>query len=193
MKNAFLYGTLSETVFCYQPMGFTDPTHPDLVCRLHKSLYGLKQAPRVWYSRFATYLTTLGFIEAKSDTSLFIFRHGLDTVYLLLYVDDIILTASSTELLHHTISTLQREFAMKNLGPLHHFLSITIERRPDGLFLHQRTYTLDILKRGVMVDCKPCTTPVDLQAKLAGDSGPPVEDASQFQSIASGLQYLTFT
>jgi hypothetical protein len=61
------------------------------------------------------------------------------------------------------------------------------------LFLHQRTYTLDILKRAVMADCKPCTTPVDLQAKLAVDSGPPVEDASQFQSIVGALQYLTFT
>jgi hypothetical protein len=136
VKNVFLHGTLSETVFCCQPTGFTDPAHPDLVCRLRKSLYGLKQAPRAWYSRFATYLTTLGFIETKSDTSQFIFRHGPDTVYLLFYVDDIILTASSMELLCHTISVLQREFAMKDLGPLHHFLDITIERRPDGLFLH---------------------------------------------------------
>jgi hypothetical protein len=80
-----------------------------------------------------------------------------------------------------------------DLVPLHHFLSITVERRPDGLFLHQRTYTLDILKRAVIADYKPCTTPVDLQAKLAGDSGPPVEDASQFRSIAGALQYLTFT
>jgi hypothetical protein len=193
VKNVFLHGTLSETVFCCQPTGFTDPAHPDLVCRLRKSLYGLKQAPRAWYSRFATYLTTLGFIETKSDTSQFIFRHGPDTVYLLFYVDDIILTASSTELLCHTISVLQREFAMKDLGPLHHFLDITIERRPDGLFLHQRTYTLDIIKRVVMADCKSCVTPVDLRAKLAEDSGPPVEDASQFRSIAGALQYLTFT
>jgi hypothetical protein len=137
-------------------------------------LYGLKQAPRAWYSRFATYLTTLGFIEAKSDTSLFIFHRGSDTLYLLLYVDDIILTASSTELLRRTISALQREFAMKDLGPLHHFLGITVERRPDGLFLHQRTYTLDILKRAVMANCKPCTIPVNLQAKLAGDLGLPL-------------------
>jgi hypothetical protein len=135
----------------------------------------------------------LGFIEAKSDTSLFIFHRGSDTVYLLLYVDDIILTATSTELLRRTISALQREFAMKDLRPLHHFLGITVERRPDGLFLHQRTYTLDILKRANMADCKPCTTPVNLQAKLAGDSRPPVEDASQFWSIAGTLQYLTFT
>jgi hypothetical protein len=174
VKNAFLHVTLSETVFCCQLTGFTDPAHPDLVCRLRKSLYGLKQAPRAWYSRFATYLTTLGFIEAKSGTSLFIFHHGSDTVYLLLYVDDIILTASSTELLRRTIFALQREFAMKDLVPLHHFLGITVKRRLDGLFLHQRTYTLDILKRAVMVDCKPCTTPVDLQAKLAGTRGLPL-------------------
>jgi hypothetical protein len=178
VKNVFLHGTLSETVFCCQPTGFANPAHPDLVCRLRKSLYRLKQAPRAWYSRFATYLTTLRFIEAKSDTSLFIFRRGSNTVYLLLYVNDIILTASSTELLRRTIFALQREFAMKDLGPLHHFLGITVECRLDGLFLHQRTYTLDILKRAVMVDCKSCTTPIDLQVKLTGDSRPPVEDAS---------------
>jgi hypothetical protein len=132
VKNAFLHGTLSETVFCCQPTGFADPAHPDLVCRLRKSLYGLKQALRAWYSQFATYLTTPGFIEVKLDTSLFIFHRGLDTVYLLFYVDDIILTASSTELLRRTIFALQQKFAMKDLGPLHHLLGITIERRPDG-------------------------------------------------------------
>jgi hypothetical protein len=120
VKNAFLHGTLSETVFCYQPTGFADSAHPDLVYHLRKSLYGLKQAPRAWYSRFATYLTTLGFFEAKSDTSLFIFHRSSDTIYLLLYVDGIILTASSTVLLHRTTFALQREFAMKDVGPLHH-------------------------------------------------------------------------
>jgi hypothetical protein len=55
-----------------------------LVCRLHNSLYGLKQASRAWYSRFATYLLSLGFVEAKADTTLFIFRRGIDMVYLLL-------------------------------------------------------------------------------------------------------------
>jgi hypothetical protein len=174
VKNAFLYGTLSETAFCSQPTGFANPAKPDLVCRLNKSLYGLKQAPRAWYSRFATFLTSLGFIEAKSDMSLFILRRGPDMVYLLLYVDDIVLTASSSELLRRTIAVLQWEFAMKDLGLLHHFLGITVEHRPDGLFLHQRTYTLDVIKRAIMADCKPCTTLVDLQTKLAADSRPPV-------------------
>jgi hypothetical protein len=136
VKNAFLHDTLNETVYCYQPTGFADPAHPDLVCHLRKSLYGLKQAPRAWYSRFASYLTKLGFIEVKSDT-LFIFRRGSDTVYLLLYVDDIILTASNTELLRRTISALQREFAMKDLGPLHHFLGASSRRAvPPPAHLH---------------------------------------------------------
>jgi hypothetical protein len=187
VKNAFLYSTLCETVFCSEPMGFTDLGKPDLIYRLNKSLYGLKQAPRAWYNRFAMYLTSLGFIEIKSDTSLFILRRSLDTVYLFLYVDDIILTASSLELLRRTIAALQREFAMKDLGPLHHFLGITVERHRDGLFLYQCTYMLDIIKRATMTDYKPCTTPVDLQAQLAIDSGPLVQDASQFRSITGAL------
>jgi hypothetical protein len=93
---------------------------------------------------------------------LFIFRWGTDTVYLLLYIDDIILTASSTELLHRTVSALQWEFAMKDLGLLYHFLSITVERRPDRMFDHQFTYMLDTIKRLAMAVCKPCMTPVDL-------------------------------
>ena len=107
VKNAFLHGTLTETVYCMQPSGFEDPTHSDVVCRLNKSLYGLKQVPRAWYSRFATHLLSLGFVEAKSDTSLFVYWRGSDTTYLLLYVDDIVLTASSSEFLRRIISALQ--------------------------------------------------------------------------------------
>ena len=95
VKNAFLHGTLSKTIYCSQPAGFVGTSRPDMVCRLNKSLYGLKQAPRAWHSRFATFLLTLGFTEFKSDTSLFIYRRGDETAYLLLYVDDIVLTASS--------------------------------------------------------------------------------------------------
>jgi len=103
VKNAFLHGTLSETVYCAQPAGFEDPARPDFVCRLNRSLYGLKQAPRAWYSRFATYLLSLGFVEAKSDTSLFVYRRGTDTIYLQEYVDDIVLTTSSPAILQRTI------------------------------------------------------------------------------------------
>ena len=65
---------------------------------------------------------------------------------------------------------------MKDLGQLHHFLGVTVEPRPSGLLLHQRQYALDILERAGMTDCKPCSTPVDTQAKLSADLGDPVAD-----------------
>jgi hypothetical protein len=114
-------------------------------------------------------------------------------VYLLLYVDKIILTACSSALLHKMISALKWEFTMKNLGSLHHFLGITVERRLGGLFLQQRTYLKDIVDHAGMASYKLCTSPVDLQYKLSRDCGPPVHDASQFSSLAGTLQYLTFT
>ncbi|WVZ95211.1 hypothetical protein U9M48_041005, partial [Paspalum notatum var. saurae] len=193
VKNAFLHGTLTETVYCSQPACFVDPARPEIVCRLNKSLYGLKQAPWAWYSQFATFLVTLGFTEAKSDTSLFVYRHGDETAYLLLYVHDIVLTASSQHLLQQIITSLQQEFAMKDLGVLHHLLGVTVEPHPSGLLLHQRQYTLDILERAGMTDCNPCSTPVDTRAKLSEDAGPSVADPTDYRSLAGALQYLTFT
>jgi hypothetical protein len=95
---------------------FVDPAHPDMVYKLNKYLYGLKQAPQAWYSRFTNFLCSQGFVEAKSDMSLFLLYRGPDTAYLLLYVDDIVLTAFSPGLLLRIISYLQQEFAMKDLG-----------------------------------------------------------------------------
>ncbi|GKF64834.1 ribonuclease H-like domain-containing protein, partial [Tanacetum coccineum] len=92
VKNAFLHGQLSETVYMHQPPGFVDSAHPDYVCYLQRSLYGLKQAPRAWFQWFASFITRVGFQHSKTDTPLFVYHMGSDVAYLLLYVDDIILT-----------------------------------------------------------------------------------------------------
>ncbi|KAJ9553280.1 hypothetical protein OSB04_017325 [Centaurea solstitialis] len=116
VKNAFLHGDLTETVYMRQPPGYINSSFPDHVCRLRKALYGLKQAPRAWYHRFAVYLSSLGFLSSKTDTSLFTYHRGSDTIYLLLYVDDIILTASSPTLISMVISKLSSEFPMSDLA-----------------------------------------------------------------------------
>ena len=74
----------------------------------------------------AAYFLSLGFVEAKPDTSLFVYRLRLDTAYLLLYVDAIVLIASSPDLLWRIISALQQEISMKDLGELHHFLGMHV-------------------------------------------------------------------
>jgi hypothetical protein len=89
-----------------------------------------------------TSILSLGFINARSDTSFFVYQLGSDSVYLLLYIDDIILTASS--LLHWITSALQHEFSMKDLDPLTHFLGVSISLRSAGLVLSWRQYIQEI-------------------------------------------------
>ncbi|GAU35084.1 hypothetical protein TSUD_70070 [Trifolium subterraneum] len=193
VKNAFLHGKLHETVYMHQPMGFRDSVHPDYVCLLKKSLYGLKQAPRAWYQRFADFIFTLGFFHSKSDHSLFIYRKGNYMAYILLYVDDIILTASFDVLRQSIMSLLASEFAMKDLGTLSYFLGIAVTHHADGLFLSQRKYAAEIIERAGMTSCKPTTTPVDTKPKLSISSGSPYKDPTQYRRLAGALQYLTFT
>lgn len=106
VKNASLHGDLAKQVYCYQPAGFIDATRLDHVCLLVKSLYGLKQALRAWFQRLGTHLRSLGFAPTGSDSSLFVYKDGDALAYLLVYVDDVILTASSTALLQRIIHAL---------------------------------------------------------------------------------------
>ncbi|KAI3690006.1 hypothetical protein L2E82_47980 [Cichorium intybus] len=127
------------------------------------------------------------------DSSLFVYQRGRHRAYLLLYVDDIILTASDPSVLRSIITSLSQEFAMTDLGALHHFLGITATRDKHGLFLSQASYTRDILQRAAMASCKPCATPVDTSTKLSATDGEPLADGTLYRTLAGALQYLTFT
>ncbi|KAI3714848.1 hypothetical protein L6452_21808 [Arctium lappa] len=193
VTNAFLHGHLQETVYMHQPMGFRHRDYPDHVCRLKKSLYGLKQAPRAWYQRFTDFVLQHGFTQCKTDNSLFIYYHDHDVAYLLIYVDDIILTTSSDQLRQRLMTILAGEFAMKDLGPLSYFLGISVTRTGDTLFLSQHAYAKDIIHRAGMDSCKPAATPVDTQSKLANEPDSLFDDPTTYRSLAGALQYLTFT
>jgi hypothetical protein len=93
VQNAFLHGVLEEEVYMKQRFGFETRNTSHLVCKLDKALYGLKQAPRARYSRLNTKLIAFGFKASRSDTSFFIYQKGGVSIYMLIYVDDIIVTA----------------------------------------------------------------------------------------------------
>ncbi|VFQ82559.1 unnamed protein product [Cuscuta campestris] len=114
--------------------------------------------------------------------------HGSDTAYLLLYVDDIVLTASSTALLTRLTQKLKGEFAMTDMGDLNFFLGINVQRTGGGLFLHQTQFAHEILERADMLHYKPISTPVDTKAKLSATSGTPLPDPSVYRSIVGALQ-----
>lgn len=120
------------------------------------------------------------------------FHRGSDTAYLLLYVDDIILTASSTAFLQRVITALHGEFAMTDLGSLNYFLGVSATRTTSGMFLSQSKFAVEILERAHMQKCNPCHTLVDTESKL-GPDGMPFDDPTLYRSLAGALQYLTFT
>ncbi|GKB97909.1 ribonuclease H-like domain-containing protein, partial [Tanacetum coccineum] len=145
VKNVFLHGHLSETVYMHQPPGFVDPNKPNYVCHPQRSLYGLKQASCAWFQRFASYTT----------------RHRPQHFY-------------NGSLLPSTVSSLYSEFTMTDLGSLNYFLGISAQRSASGLFLSQSKFAEEILERAHMQNCNPCRTPVDTESKLGSDGDPQV-------------------
>lgn len=99
VKNAFLNGNLYDTVYMEQPPDFVDSHFPNHVCHLKKSLYGLKQDPRAWFQRLNSFLLSIGFSCSRADPSLFIFEKDFIILYLLVYVDDIILTINNVSIM----------------------------------------------------------------------------------------------
>ena len=193
IQNAFLHGKLSEVVYMSQPQGYIHPQYPNHVCRLHKALYGLKQALRAWYSRLSEKLITLGFKHSNTDTSLFIFRCNAITIFILIYVDDIIITGSSTSVIDSVIQSLSREFAVKDLGKLSYFLGVELLPHKAGLFLTQRQYILNLLNRTKMAEARPISSPMSSSSQLSLLAGVEFSNPTLYRSTVGALQYLSIT
>ncbi|CAL9014472.1 unnamed protein product [Prunus brigantina] len=111
--------------------------------------------PRAWFHCFSSHLLRLGFIASQSDSSLFVYTQGSIHIYLLIYVDDILVTGSDPSRITTLISDLGRQFSMKDLGPANYFLGMELVRTPSGLSITQTKYVVDLLKRVNMHEAKP--------------------------------------
>ena len=126
VKSAFLNGDLQEEVYMTQPPGFKVAGQEQKVCRLAKAICGLKQAPRAWYMKIDQYLTDQGFQRSPSDANLYIKHTGDDILFVVVYVDDLIITGSSAHLIHGIKQDLCRTFEMTDLGLLHYCLGVEV-------------------------------------------------------------------
>jgi len=193
INNAFLYGHLEEVFFMQQPPGF-EAFDSSLACQLKKAIYGLKQAPRSWFTKLSTTLEHLGFQSTKSDSSLFVQFTNNHTLFVLVYVDDILITGSSHEAIQQIIKQLSNEFALKDLGRLHFFLGIHVLWNSDGsLHLSQNQYITDLLQRTNMHNSKPLPTPMISSSRLSQDGTTAFYDPTLYRSVVGSLQYLTIT
>ncbi|RVW16754.1 Retrovirus-related Pol polyprotein from transposon TNT 1-94 [Vitis vinifera] len=194
IKNAFLHGDLAEEVYMEQPPGFVAQGESGLVCRLRRSLYGLKQSPRTWFSRFSSVVQEFGMLRSTADHSVFYHHNSLgQCIYLVVYVDDIVITGSDQDGIQKLKQHLFTHFQTKDLGKLKYFLGIEIAQSSSGVVLSQRKYALDILEETGMLDCKPVDTPMDPNVKLVPGQGEPLGDPGRYRRLVGKLNYLTIT
>ena len=193
IQNAFLHGALEVEVYMAQPQGYIHPEYPNHLCRLHKSIYGLKQAPRAWFSRLTDKLRIIGFSASKADPSLFIWNRNNVLVVVLIYVDDIIITSCSSTAIDHVLKDLHSDFVVKELGDLSYFLGVEVLRSSDGMYLTQRKYVAELLKRTHMAEAKPCKSPMSTTCHLSATEGAKFSDPSLYRQVVGSLQYLAFT
>uniref|UniRef100_A0A2N9IF95 Reverse transcriptase Ty1/copia-type domain-containing protein n=1 Tax=Fagus sylvatica TaxID=28930 RepID=A0A2N9IF95_FAGSY len=165
VKNAFLNGDLLEEVYMQPPPGYPDSQNQ--VCRLRRALYGLKQAPRAWFAKFSSVVAQQGFTPSSYDSALFIRHTSTGITLILLYVDDMIITAT---------------FSVLRSPP-----------SSDGYYLSQAKYASDLLSKAGLTDSKTVSTPLELNVKLNTTDGEPLSDATLYRQLVGSLIYLTVT
>ncbi|GJY79103.1 putative ribonuclease H-like domain-containing protein, partial [Tanacetum coccineum] len=165
VKSAFLYGTIEEEVYVYQPLGFEDPKFPDKVYKVEKALYGLHQATRAWYKTLSTYLIENGFRRGTIDKTLFIKKDKCD----------ILLMSSMGELTFF----------------LGFFLGLQVQQKKDGIFISQDKYVVEILNKFYFATVKTARIPMEPNKALVKDEEADSVDVHLYISMIGSLMYLT--
>jgi len=192
VKNAFLHGDLTEDIYMRPPASlFSTPT--SAVCKLRRSLHGLKQAPRAWYERFTSILLQFDFLKRKYEASLFLRKTAHGVVFLLVYVDDIVITSTDLALIDQLKQHLQKSFHMKDLDPLTYFLGLEIHAGSHGIFLSKQKYAMDLVTAVGLQNSPPLDTPMEINLKLRKDEGDLLSNLAAYRTLVGSLIYLTNT
>ena len=189
--TAFLNGQLDEEIYMQQPDGYIEQGKEDYVCKLNKSLYGLKQSPRCWNTAFREYMQIIHFKQSTADPCVYI-RRGETTTIVAVYVDDLIIMTKTMEEMEEVKESLAARFKMKDMGKLHYCLGISIQHdeRKKCLWIHQRQYILNMIKKYGLSEAKQVSTPADVNVKLKKDDDvSKAVDPSTYQSMIGSLLY----
>nr|GEW98022.1 retrovirus-related Pol polyprotein from transposon TNT 1-94 [Tanacetum cinerariifolium] len=167
--EAIMNGELKEEVYVSQPKGFVDPDHPTHVYRLKKALYGLKQAPRAWYDTLSRFLLGNKFSKGAVDPTLFTQKTSKHIILVQIYVDDIIFASTDPKAYDIFSNEMSYKFQMSMIGQMSFFLGLQVSQSPEGIFINQSKFALEILKKFGMDSCDPVDTPMVDRLKLDED------------------------
>lgn len=196
VKTTSLHGDLHKEIYMKQLEGFTIKGKKELVFKLKKSLYGLKQSPGMRYKKFDTYILGLGFVRSKAYRCVYCKRVGENFVYVVMYVDVMLLIGNNMEVIKEVKSQLSSKFDMKDLVVANFILGmeIKINRADMKLWLNKRKYVETILNRFSMQESKPVKVPIPKGVNLSTEQCPKTqeeEDMSHvpYASVVGSLMY----
>ncbi|GJR63276.1 putative RNA-directed DNA polymerase [Tanacetum coccineum] len=171
VKTAFLNGRLDEDIYMEQPEGYVDPKFPNGVCKLQRAIYGLKQASRQWNKRFDEEIKRFGFIQNRDEPCVYRKASGSDVVFLILYVDDILIMGNNIPKLKEVKDYLGKCFSVKDLGEAAYILGIKIyrDRSLRLIGLNQSAYIDKILKKFNMQNSKKGFIPMEVKHDLSNE------------------------
>lgn len=193
-KTAFLNGKLKETIYMRQPPGYEDESKPNLVCHLKKSLYGLKQAARSWNEEIKEILIEIGFHQSNADACLFSKRESDGWVYLLIYVDDMVVAAKSTSSIDRMKTAIQRRVDIKDLGDIQHYLGMEVTKDRNGVYhLCQSTYINQVARDFGLLESKASPVPIGVNYGKATDEtdGGLLLTNTKYQQLLGCLLYVS--
>ena len=128
VKTKFIDEYLEEQIYMKQPQGFVVKGKKELVCKLKKSPYGLKNSPRMWYQKFYTFIWGLGFTKSKGYQHVYFKLVDDRVIYLVLYVDYMLLVGNDKEIIEQLKTQLSSKFDLKYISVANHIFGIEIER-----------------------------------------------------------------
>lgn len=190
VKSAFLNGELKDSVYLKPPEG--DNVKPNYVYKLKKALYGLKEAAKCWNNSFNDFMKECCFERSENDSCLYWKRKGNEIVYLLLYVDDIIIASERENMLREIKEKLMKRFKMKDKGKLRYFLGleITHNRGDKVIQINQKKYIEKLLKRFNFENCKSSDIPIEPKLVLVPCDNQEQTTEKPYRQLIGCLTYL---
>ena len=193
VKSAFLNGEINEVIHVKQMEGFLVKGKEGYVLRLKKALYGLKQAPRAWYIKLHSCLISLGFVKSKHEPSLYLKQSDSHFVIVGVYVDDLIVSGSSSAGIENFKGEMTRKFDMSDLGFLSSYLGIEVKQGKKFIFLSQTSYAQRLLEHANLGECSAVATPLEARVKFTQEERGSKVNPTLYRSLISSLRYLTHT
>jgi hypothetical protein len=188
-SNAFVQAILNDPIYVHLPRGFWHEGSNDICCKLKKSLYGITQAPRLWFEHLHDKLVARGFHQSRYDPCLFYSKE----VYLVVYVDDVILVSRSEATIDHLIESLKVDSQLTDEGELSSFLGIQVTKDiPNKSYTLMQTGLTDrIIAALGLADANPNWVPAPNDAVGSDPYGPQMNETWEYRSVIGMLLYLS--